>query len=210
MRFVAIVVTGIIALPTLSAAHQAPTIPELVDRRRPDPVEIVRITEVLPPSLDDLVRSSTLVVRGTLRRLRTYLSEDQTTLLTDYEVLPRQRVARSGPAPTIKSPGTMRVIFTQWGGETTINGVEVVVAELSLRPFVDGSEVILFLREQGATGKFELVHDFAAAFDVTSNRVQPQLASPEQNHLARLRPDEFVAAIQKAATASPGPNRQVR
>ena len=201
MRSMAIALVGIVALPIVSLGQQGLTIPELVERRRPDPVEIVRMSDVVPPSLDDLVNASTFVVRGTLKRLGTFLSEDQTTLFTDYEVLPGQWIARSGPAPTVKSPDTLRVVFTQWGGETSINGVRVVVAELALRPFVDGSEVILFLREQGATGKYELAHAFAGAFEVTSNRVQPQLATPGQDDLARLRPDEFVAAIQRASAA---------
>ena len=201
---------GQLTLGNAVGARQQLTIPELIERSRPDPVHVTRVREVVPPNLEELVARSTIVVRGTVRILRTYLSPDQRTLLTDYEVVPQRFIAHSGPPLTAKGPGVVPLVFTRWGGETTINGLKVIVQDLNVRPLVEGDDMILFLRRPGASDRYELVSPVAAMFSVGGGRVRPHVVgSPDQDDLARLSPDEFSNEIQRASAAKLG-NRAVR
>jgi hypothetical protein len=188
------------------SAEQRLTIPELVELHRPEPVHLSRVREVMPPDLDELARRATLVVRGHVQRIRTYLSEDQRTIYTDYQVESVRLISSRSPLLGA-DPGRMPIVFTVWGGETMVNGVRVVMDDLNMIPLEDGADTIVFLRPRATGDALELVSEIAAIFSVDSNnRIHPHVAgSPTQDDLARLTADEFVREIQRAAQSGKAP-----
>src|SRR5579859_729845 len=81
------------------------TLPEAVRRMAPGPYVTSRVREVSPLPFADAVRQSDMIVHGTLKKLRVYLSADQTELYTDYELRPIQVIADRGASGLSRVPG---------------------------------------------------------------------------------------------------------
>jgi hypothetical protein len=153
------------------------TIPEGVahyDGPPGGPMYRVRIDEVIPLTLDEMVRRSELIVEGTLRVRRTYLSDDQQWIYTEYEVTPsiilanRQRVAAKRPG----RPET--IMLKQSGGRMVVNGLEVVAEEHQFRLLPTEEPIFLFLTDKDQDGTYEVV-DGAGAVVVRDSQVKPWL-----------------------------------
>ena len=154
---------------------QSLTIPELVERTRPEPVYKSRIRELLPPSFDTLVRDADLVVHGRANPVRTYLSPDQQTVYTDYEIAPMSVILHRGDPPTVAKPGVMPIVVTMWGGKIVVNGVHVIVQDLNVRPLEPGDEVVLFLEKAATPDRYRIVGEIGGLFGVVDQRVQSLL-----------------------------------
>jgi hypothetical protein len=112
-------------------------IPDLIAQLRPHPVERYFTRELIPLPFDELVSKADMVVEGTVRPIETSLTEDQCYLYTDYEVSPIALLF--GKAPTAKTPGPKPLVVRLIGGQTTIDGVEVIVRDEQLPPSSPGS-----------------------------------------------------------------------
>jgi hypothetical protein len=121
---------------------------------------------------------------------------------SDYELVPKQVIVQRGTVRSSDATQLQRLVFTQWGGETEISGVKVVVADLNVRPIEDGAEAVFFLRPQQAGNNYELVSEVAAIFTVSGERVQPHVAgSGAHDAISQMSPPEFVRAIRAASAA---------
>jgi len=153
------------------------TLPELAKLRAPGPVNRSRTREFVPPSFEEIVAKADLIVHGRAVAIKTYLSNDQMHLYTDYVITPI-RVMLQGSIVPGSVPGTpAQIVVKQFGGETTINGVRVSDQDDELPPFQNGAELILVLAFDKAEGKYRLVTDATGAFLVNGNQIAP-LARP--------------------------------
>jgi hypothetical protein len=173
---------------------QTPTLVELAAQG--EPVSIRRYIELNPVPLEILAQRADLIVHGTVTLKRTYLSDDQRELYTDYEVIPKQVVASSIAIET-KKPGFQPLLVKQFGGRTVINGVPVELTHRNLPLMRDGSDVVLFLAFD-ETGKKYTIQDLSGAFIVTDGRVTPLLTPPVKYEQFRgEHVTDFVARIQR-------------
>src|SRR3990170_5523500 len=103
-------------------AAQRPTIPQTIERSKPGvPTWGSRIRELAPRPFEEAVATSDLIVVGSLRKLRTYLSADETELYTDFEVVPTSTIA-GRTLPLSGKPGAQTIVLRQWGGRMVIDG----------------------------------------------------------------------------------------
>lgn len=149
--------------------------PEIAQHSDGKPVSKVRGRELVPPSFDEIVRRADLIVDGLVTPQITYLSDDQVDLYTDYVVtLGRVFAARR---PVQVSPGAPGIVLRQFGGRTTINGVEVSEVDQNMPPLAAGRHVILLLIYNEALRKYELPSEIAGAFEVYGGKITPLLRS---------------------------------
>jgi len=171
MRLLVVLMLAMVGVST-DVAAQSLTVPELVERTRPEPVYKSRIRELLPPSFDTLVREADLVVHGRANPVRTYLSPDQREVYTDYEITPMAVIRHRGNPPTVSKPGSIPILVTVWGGKIVVNGIDVVVQDLNVRPLEPGDEVVLFLEKAATPDRYRIVGEIGGMFGVADQRVQ--------------------------------------
>ena len=138
------------------------TIPELIERRRPEPVEIYVTGELVPVPFDQVLADSQLIVEGRVHPLKTYLGDDKCYLYTDFEIVAPLVVV--GALPPQKAPAPQpSLVVKQRGGALVIDGVKVIVEYQELPPFRDGQRVMLLLSRL-PDGRYEITGDAFGAF----------------------------------------------
>src|SRR5262245_17739578 len=104
-------VVGLIVASTSTAIAQRMTIPQLAERAKPKPFVVSRNIEWALPQFDVAVADADLIVQGTLTKVASYLSNDETTLYTDYQLTPTTYIASRTPiGPSRPGPATTYLI----------------------------------------------------------------------------------------------------
>jgi hypothetical protein len=178
------------------ASAQSPTIPEAVAAMRPGPYVTSRITEIAPPPFEAIVKSADLIVHGSLKKLRTYLSPDQRTLYTDFEVVPTNTIAAREFPPNAK-PGPSPVILRQWGGETQIDGVLVKISEEGFPLLPVDEPLLLIMKFNADAGKYEVAGTFGGAFQLQQGRRLKHWGVPEIHYYARYNRMDLSEAVDE-------------
>jgi hypothetical protein len=148
-------------------------------------------------TLREIAGAALIVVQGTVRPVKTYLSPDQCDLLTDYAITTEAVVAGTMPAP--RAPGPQSVVVTQLGGTTVIDGVDVTVRDANLPPLPTNQRLILFLTPSSGDGsKYELVGTLAGAFRVDEHgRVSSLMsAGPAYAESIPVDRDVFISKLK--------------
>jgi hypothetical protein len=169
-----------VAFSVLASAQQEdlrPTLPELARRFGPKPVYQSRIADFVVESLESVLPRADVIVHGTVDRVTTYLSPDQRDLYTDYLVRPLRMIpprppavlARPGQTPVPPAP----IVVTRWGGQTTINGVQVTQEDAEVSAFRVGDEVVLLLAYSKEEGKYRLPSLVSGVFLVDDSLLKP-------------------------------------
>lgn len=153
--------------PNLLAAKES--LVELARRLAPMPILVERQRELVPSPFDPLVSSADLIVHANIRFVRTYLSDDQSELFTDYAVTSR-RVLYQRSLPQSRTLTVAPILLTVWGGRTMLEGVDVELRDKDAPRLGDNSEVVLFLREEGG-GSYRLVSDVTGALGITAGTI---------------------------------------
>jgi hypothetical protein len=155
------------------------TLPDLAKLRGPKPVSRSRTRELVPPPFEEIVAKADLIVHGRAVATKTYLSDDQMHLYTDYLITPvrvlLQRTVMSTPVPGATPPP---IIVRQFGGEMMIDGVTVSDQDDEQPPLQSGAEVLLILVYNKADGKYRLPEDIAGAFSVNGSQIAPLMRPP--------------------------------
>lgn len=183
----------IVIVLTLSSAatpqDHRPTLPELARRSAPAPLFQSRSRELVIESVESIVRKSDLIVYGRIGSVRTHLSRDQRDLYTDAVFEPIQVVLHRVPTVSPR-PGQLPIILRRWGGETVIDGVQVIQQDTDLRQFEKGEQLVLFLQRDADDGVYRLVSFSSASFEVSGGRTVPVAriarGNPLFNHVASL------------------------
>ena len=84
----------------------------------------------MPPTVENLLSATDVIVRGTLGESRSYLSDDQTEVYTDYDIQNPQILYRAHPGVLSESEPS-RITVTLWGGTVTINGLSFEPSTIS-------------------------------------------------------------------------------
>jgi hypothetical protein len=123
------------------------------------------------PSVAELVRETETLAAGTLSNPRSYLSDDEAEVLTDYDLADQVTLfttkSDSFRAPTLPQPLTL----TQKGGTVVVNGVSFTEKEPALEPLTPGTRVLCLLKSAG--NKNMIVGAFFGIFSVEDGVVKP-------------------------------------
>jgi hypothetical protein len=168
-----LILLGMAAITRSVVWTAGPTLVELARRTSPNPVLIERMRELVPVPIELIISRADLIVHGTVTPLRTYLSDDQREVFTEYQVTPARTLFQRS-VPQARAPGAAApVVLTIWGGRTVLEGVEVVLKDRDAPVFEAASEYVLFMTENEARpGAFRLVTDVAGVLGVVDGRVQ--------------------------------------
>jgi hypothetical protein len=192
-----IAVLSVFQLSTADACQL--TIPQLIELRRPEPVELYRSVELVSIPFEQVLGKAELIVEGSVRPLNTYLSEDKCHLYTDFEVVAPLVISGNLPPRAIPGPQPS-VIVTQFGGTMIIDGVKVTVEDQQLRPFVAGQRVVLLLSRSGSAGRYEIAGDAFGAFIAEADgKVRPFLHEKGvYDDMRGLTKAQFVERVRRA------------
>ena len=163
-----ILCVAVLAVSGSSSFAQTP-IPELVAKG------LTRKTVGSPSGvaapLSKTLSQVTLIVKGTVASARSYLSDDQTNVFTDYVIENTLIAFRSEPPPPVTRPGLPPpFVVTLSGGRIEIAGKTFIHSDGALPALVPGTEVVLLL-ERDAAGKYRPIHGFLGAFQVAKGRL---------------------------------------
>jgi hypothetical protein len=153
--------------PTTSAFAQLPTIPELLASQGSSR-RITGIPSGQAPTVDELLKQTDIVVRGTVGAPTTFLSDDQRDVYTEYSlsdvtVLHQRRPARPGILP----PLTVVVR----GGAITIDGRTFVQEDEAFPALAPGTTGVFLLTR--TADRYRLAGWVFGAFAVTKNGLRP-------------------------------------
>ena len=161
------VLVGLMTVTSAASADACQPISKLIATLRPHPVEVTRMRELLAITLRGLSERAERVVEGQVTPVKTYLSDDGCFLLTDFSITISHTIAGPPALPTQPGPP---LVFTQFGGEDTIDGVKVVVQDKEMPLLRAGQQVIVFLSRSAETKKWELA-GLGGAFEVHDSKV---------------------------------------
>jgi hypothetical protein len=182
---------------SISLTAQTLTLPELARRFAPEPVIQVRMIELVIESLDYLLPKAALVIQGVVSSATTHLSSDEKHLYTEYSVRPIRIIRQRSPTPNTRAgQGRPQIQFTMWGGQMTIEGVQVTQQDGDLRTPQIGDEVVLLLepRQGGKHGLSSL----SGAFYVVGSQLKPWIHdAPVFEDSRGMSVAEFVLQVQR-------------
>jgi hypothetical protein len=163
-------VLGLVGTATAVSQTQ-PTIPEWLAARGRDSTLVINVGSGASPSVDSLLRRTDRIAKGTLGSSRSFLSEDQRQIFTEFQIVSPTILFDRNP-PVGSRPGVVEpVTVTQLGGTVTINGLRFTEINETLPLMKEGTTVLVLLEQKA--GRFLLVGDFLGAFEIRGNSMTP-------------------------------------
>jgi hypothetical protein len=179
---------------TRRASHSAQTIPELARQKPANPVVRGRLVDIWPATLEELTTSADLVLDATLTKLKSYFTQDEEEILTDYAIGPT-RIFLGQVSPVRAIPGTTNpLLLSFYGGEMTIEGFTVSVVDYAIPAPKNGGRYLLFLRRFGTEGRYQL--NRGGAFEI----VDQDLKALVQRNSEILFKDVIKSPFDEVAT----------
>jgi hypothetical protein len=184
-------------------AQQRETIPELVAKGAV--AALGTVPSGPTPPVADLLRLTDVVVRGTVGQPRSYLSDDQRDIYTDYPIGDPVFIYQS-QMTTSRTPGILpSVTVTLRGGTVMVNGVSFTATEPALRPLPPGTQALFLLRHVG--DKYLIADRYFGAFGIKSDRLMPLAArddfAPEYRNVAVADAVESMMTTLRAPVRLP-------
>lgn len=125
-----------------------------------------------PPALESLLSRTSIIVRGTVGNPRSYLSDDQRDIYTDYQINNPGFAYRSDGVAFARPGQAPPFTVTLLGGRLEVSGVRFTQTEEGLPGLIPGTEVVLLL-EEDAKGRYRPVGRIFGAFAVRDGRLTP-------------------------------------
>jgi hypothetical protein len=128
------------------------------------------------PSFSHTATASSLILRGSVSRASTRLSDNQEVVLTQFEITP-VRVYKGNVAPVAARPGpTQPLIAQRPGGDVTVDGLQLNTAVSTFpesESFRVGDDVFLFLSPDDETkGVFVFTDGAYGAYRIVDGQVK--------------------------------------
>ncbi len=166
------------------------------------PLYIERINDHIVLPLRDMVQRSDLILQALVRPRRTYLSDNQSWLYTEFEATPIRILAQPRPRVPQQQPGPSPILIEQSGGSAVFNGVEVIVRDSEFHLLPTGEPLVLFLTYDEKNDRYRLLGS-ASAFAVRASRIVPLLKSHVvEAEFGGIPYDQFIRDIQENVQAT--------
>lgn len=161
--------------------------------------------------MPEMVRRSDLIVRGRLTEKTARLSDDESTVFTDYAITPTRVLKRPMDLAISQAPGgTPAITLQEVGGTLVVDGLRLETQTDSHdpgRPLTVGDEYVLFLMKpvpSSATtkrirsGVFELASGKYAVFPIRAGKVEVfTKVAANRGHLTSDDPEAFLGSVQQ-------------
>ena len=169
------------------------TIPQQLAEANESLSRSIRIETGPPPSVESIVRLTEVIVEGTVGSPRTYLSEDEMEVYSDYPIL--NPVYKFGPAVVVTAPGVTRsVAVTHIGGTIVRQGHSFTLEHKELPPLTPGMRCLFLLTVDG--DQYRVAGKYYGVFRIDPNRLTPMTTqSAFARELRDLSPADAVNQI---------------
>jgi len=181
-------------------AQTFPTIPESLARANTSLTRGTTIPSGSGPTLDSLLTDTDVIVRGVVGAPRSYLSDDQRAVLTDYPLLNASILYERRGLASAPDQAAQTLAVTLLGGEIEINGLKFSDRPGALPALVRGSEHLLCLKVE--EGKLLVALSYFGAFAVGEDHLAP--LTPKDGfapEVRRLPTEQMIAAFKSRAEA---------
>ena len=179
MKTLSVVTLSAVFLALCSA--QGPTLREIAARAKGPIVKAIG-TEEPSRSVESLAAGANVIALGSVRPLKTYLSDDETLIYTDFVFTPLTLIARGGVgSQRTLEPGETLVV-KQVGGRMEMGGIQVTVVDEHLDALPSSESVLLFLEKIEKESKYRILGEHWGAFAVRSGRVVPLVKPADAYH----------------------------
>lgn len=189
----------ICALAFTGARAAQQSIPEILAEKGKSITKEVTAPSGFPPTSDQLLVDTDLIVRGVLVGGRSYLSPDEHEIYTDYEIKnPRVLYDSRSQAPTVPTVPTGSLNVTIIGGEIVLNGLRFKSVHDALPSLNRGQEHLLLLKREGE--HYFIAAKYFGAFRVSNGFIEPAAHHEELAKSFSGRPaDEIADGLVMAA-----------
>jgi hypothetical protein len=155
------------------------------------------IVDFSAPSVPELTRKAQVIVHGRVVSLQTYLTADESMVMTDVTIAPTRLLKQTIPVSQRAQPGPLRPIIVRHVGGTVVEGALKMTTGVNMFPgdeeFVAGEDVICFLVYDEPAGVFQFADGPFAAFRVREGQVHS--LNREAARLSGPRESSAVAAF---------------
>jgi hypothetical protein len=166
--FVEVAILAAAIMPTVVFGQTPETVPEALARGATGSVRSAPSGMV--PSIEDVLRETELVVRGTVGESRSYLSEDAQNVYTEYTIK-KPLILYTTNSISSRQPGPVQQIaVSQLGGTLVINGQSFTQTENGLTPLEFGTEALLLLKRVGS--RWLVAKTFYGAFNIENGKLR--------------------------------------
>lgn len=175
---------------------QNETIPQALERAGHS-LEVGRLTSGRPPSIEAVLRDTDIIVRGRISiGPRSYLSDDQREVYTDYEIRNPEFLY---PVEDRTSTPSL-VVIKHPGGTVTLNGLNYTYRDDLLPRLPEDTECLLLLKREGQ--KFRIARRYYGAFSIDDRKLEPlttdeRFASEYRGQSADKVAAEFAAKARE-------------
>jgi len=179
-----------------SASSQSPTIPEMLAKAGTPLTLNLDVPSGPAPSVDQLLETTDVVVRGVVEAPRSYMSPDERDVWTDYVIRNPRILYQSSPDLSHKPGTTAAFTVTIYGGAIEINGLAFKSDHAALPLLTAGQEYLLLLQQRDR--KYFIAERYFGAFRVANGSVEP---STKKNGFAEDYKGQPVADVEAALVA---------
>lgn len=148
------------------------TIPEILARGGESTSGMSMIPSGLAPTMTAVLADTDVIVRGIVGEPRSYLSDDQFDILTDYPILNPvilyQPVTARSIDPAVRTP---TITATLRGGTIKINDLTYTFTALALPSLEPGTEGLFLLKRVG--NQFRIASAYYGAFRIADSKLIP-------------------------------------
>lgn len=145
------------------------TIPEALARAGVSLTNTTTTPSGSAPSLDDILAGADVIVKGTVARPRSYLSDDQRDVLTDYDVEEPVYLYNRYPFKPNRPSATPPLRVTLRGGTVLVNGLTYTAEHQALPLLQPGTRCLLILTR--TDDKFFIAGRYFGAFETNGDRI---------------------------------------
>lgn len=192
---------GVIFLFFGSVLAQSLSIPEQLKHAGEPLAHGVEIASGPAPTLREVLSDTDVIVRGTVGESRSYLTDDQREIRTDYSILGVEFLFRRDDLQKIQVPSVPGALtVTLLGGEVTVGGLSYTSIHKALPSLEAGTECVLLLKQIG--DKYYVALKYYGAFRTEQNGLIPStlrrgFAAEYENVPAATAINDIVAQRRK-------------
>jgi hypothetical protein len=181
-------------------AAQGLTIPEALAQHGASLGRSVSVPSGDVPSVEQVLSSTHLIVRGVVTQTRSYLSPDEREVYTDYEIRNPNIQYRASGVAIDKGGALSSITVTLLGGTIELNGLQFKSTHTGLPNLASGEEHILLLEETG--GRYFIAEKYFGAFRIVDGHVEPSVRKSGFAKEFKGRPaTETIGSLTAAARA---------
>jgi hypothetical protein len=159
-------------IPATAAQTISDRIRDARENHPGSPVVIGKLGEPSPMSLEELTKTSDLIVEARLRRLESYIDDTDTAVLTRFSIDLIRALRGSIPSHAATPTMTPPLTLIAYGGEVVREGITVRAVNHDSEMFQDGRTYLLFLKKVQRERGVYVVNELAA-FELTGDTLRP-------------------------------------